>query len=223
MTDEDMPRRRRLGVKRELLLALAPTLTVLLVLALVEAVSRQRLLFASLASSAFLIYLDPGHTVNKARTLILSQVGGACIGMAAAVALGPGKAWNTYCGQFQCWLWDEAPPLAVAPTQPGLPLYPRCRPCRYSFSLQRSPPNCCLPNRGRRQLVRDTSNLCETQNSHSACHGMCNSIHSCASAESQIFPLCELLARTLCLVKSEHTSLVGGYQGRPVSSRCVFS
>jgi CBS-domain-containing membrane protein len=90
MTDEGMPRRRRLGVKRELLLALAPTLTVLLVLALVEAVSRQRLLFASLASSAFLIYLDPGHTVNKARTLILSQVGGACIGMAAAVALGPG-------------------------------------------------------------------------------------------------------------------------------------
>jgi CBS-domain-containing membrane protein len=85
-----MPARRRLGVRRELLLALAPTATVLLVLALVEAVTRQRLLFASLAASAFLIYLDPGHTVNKARTLIVSQVGGACIGMAASVTLGPG-------------------------------------------------------------------------------------------------------------------------------------
>jgi CBS-domain-containing membrane protein len=92
MPDEASPRRRRLGLKRELLLALAPTATVLLVLALVEAVSRQRLLFASLAASAFLIYLDPGHTVNKARTLILSQVGGACIGAAASVALGPGYA-----------------------------------------------------------------------------------------------------------------------------------
>ncbi|WP_198118152.1 HPP family protein [Massilia rhizosphaerae] len=90
MADGGMPRRRRLGLKRELLLALAPTATVLLVLALVEALSRQRLLFASLASSAFLIYLDPGHIVNTARTLIVSQVGAACVGAAAAVVLGPG-------------------------------------------------------------------------------------------------------------------------------------
>jgi CBS-domain-containing membrane protein len=90
VADDAVPRRRRLGIRRELLLALAPTATVLLVLALVEAVSRQRLLFASLAASAFLIYLDPGHAVNKARTLIVSQVGGACIGAAAAVVLGPG-------------------------------------------------------------------------------------------------------------------------------------
>lgn len=90
MADDRVPRRRRLGLKRELLLALAPTATVLLVLALVEALSRQRLLFASLAASAFLIYLDPGHTVNQARTLVVAQVGGACIGAAAAAALGPG-------------------------------------------------------------------------------------------------------------------------------------
>lgn len=83
-------RRQRIGLRGELLLALAPTLTVLLVLALVEAISRQRLLFASLASSAFLIYLDPGHTVNQARTLILSQVGASVIGMLAFVILGPG-------------------------------------------------------------------------------------------------------------------------------------
>lgn len=62
----------------------------LLVLALVEAVSSQRLLFASLASSAFLIYLDPGHSVNQARTLILAQMGAALIGMLAYLALGPG-------------------------------------------------------------------------------------------------------------------------------------
>ena len=88
--DELPSRRRRLGLRRELLLAVAPTLTVLLVLALVEAVSRQRLLFASLASSAFLIYLDPQHSVNQARTLLLSQLGAAGIGMLSILVLGPG-------------------------------------------------------------------------------------------------------------------------------------
>ena len=57
--------RSRLTLKGELALATAPTVTVLVVLALVEVLSRQRLLFASLASSAFLIYLDP----NMAPTL----------------------------------------------------------------------------------------------------------------------------------------------------------
>jgi len=91
VADGPLPsRRRRLGLRKELLLALAPTATVLLVLALVEAVSSQRLLFASLASSAFLIYLDPGHSVNQARTLILAQMGAALIGMLAYLALGPG-------------------------------------------------------------------------------------------------------------------------------------
>jgi CBS-domain-containing membrane protein len=93
MADEaPISRRRRLGLKKELLLALAPTLTVLLVLALVEVLSRQRLLFASLASSAFLIYLDPGHTVNKVKTLVLSQLGAALVGMASFTVLGPGYA-----------------------------------------------------------------------------------------------------------------------------------
>lgn len=50
------PGRARLPLKGELLLALAPTITVLIVFALVEVLSNQRLLFASLASSAFLIY-----------------------------------------------------------------------------------------------------------------------------------------------------------------------
>lgn len=90
--DQLTSRRRRLGLRKELLLAIAPTATVLLVLALVEAVSHQRLLFASLASSAFLIYLDPGHSVNQARTLVLAQLGAAVIGLLSYLALGPGYA-----------------------------------------------------------------------------------------------------------------------------------
>ena len=63
--------RQRIGLKGELLLAFMPTATVLLVLALVEALSNQRLLFASLSSSAFLLYLDPEHAVNNVSTLLL--------------------------------------------------------------------------------------------------------------------------------------------------------
>ncbi|MBV0882026.1 HPP family protein [Noviherbaspirillum sp. L7-7A] len=83
-------RRKRIGLKGELLLAFMPMATVLLVLALVEALSNQRLLFASLASSAFLIYLDPEHAVNQVRTLLLAQIGSAAIGLACYQLLGPG-------------------------------------------------------------------------------------------------------------------------------------
>jgi len=47
---------------------------VLLVLTLVEALSNQRLLFESLTSSAFLIYLNPEHAVNSIRTLLLAPL-----------------------------------------------------------------------------------------------------------------------------------------------------
>ncbi|MEG3437278.1 HPP family protein [Pannus brasiliensis CCIBt3594] len=82
--------RRRLNLRGEFTLALAPTLVVLTVLALVEALSRQRLLFASLASSAFLIYLDPQHGTNSVRTLTLSQIMAAGIGFLTYLILGPG-------------------------------------------------------------------------------------------------------------------------------------
>lgn len=82
--------RRRLGLKAELLLALLPTATVLLVLAFVEALSSQRLLFASLASSAFLIYRDPENEVNNVRTLLIAQIGSALIGLGCYLAFGPG-------------------------------------------------------------------------------------------------------------------------------------
>lgn len=85
-----LSRRRALGLKKKLLLALLPTLTILLVLFLVEALSNQRLLFASLASSAFLIYLDPEHTVNNVSTLVSAQIGAAVLGMVTYMLLGPG-------------------------------------------------------------------------------------------------------------------------------------
>lgn len=82
--------RRRLTLKAEFTLALLPTLTVLAVLGLVEALSQQRLLFASLASSAFLIYLDPQHGTNSIRTLTIAQLMGAGIGWVLYIALGSG-------------------------------------------------------------------------------------------------------------------------------------
>ncbi|MBE9010905.1 HPP family protein [Pseudanabaenaceae cyanobacterium LEGE 13415] len=82
--------RRRLGLKEELLLATAPTVVVLGVLALVEVLSRQRLLFASLASSAFLIYLDPHHETNSVRTLVSAQLMAATIGWLTFLGFGSG-------------------------------------------------------------------------------------------------------------------------------------
>jgi CBS-domain-containing membrane protein len=82
--------RQRLDLKGELILALLPTVTVLAVLGMVELVTQQRLLFASLASSAFLIYLDPQHGTNSVRTLVLSQMVAALTGWGTFVILGDG-------------------------------------------------------------------------------------------------------------------------------------
>lgn len=82
--------RNRLDLKGELMLAIAPTVTILSVLALVEMLSRQRLLFTSLAASAFLIYLDPHHATNKVRTLVLAQMMAATIGLITHLLLGSG-------------------------------------------------------------------------------------------------------------------------------------
>lgn len=81
--------RRRLTLGGELTLALVPTATVLLVFAFVEVLTQQRLLFASLASSAFLIYLDPEHGTNSVRTLAIAQLGAAAAGFVAHALIGP--------------------------------------------------------------------------------------------------------------------------------------
>lgn len=84
--------RGRLDWQHELLLAFLPTVTVLAVFALVEQFSHQRLLFASLASSAFLIYLDPHHGTNSTRTLLIAQLGAAAAGFLAFASMGAGYA-----------------------------------------------------------------------------------------------------------------------------------
>lgn len=84
--------RRRLGLRGDLALALLPTLVVLGVFGFVEVVSRQRLLFAPLASSAFLIYLDPLHATNTARTLTISHLLAAAVGLLTYLLLGHGYA-----------------------------------------------------------------------------------------------------------------------------------
>jgi len=82
--------RWKLGLKGEFMLAFAPTALVLLVFAVVKVLTNQPLLFASLASSAFLIYLDPQHATNTIRTLSLSQMTAATIGLATHLLFGVG-------------------------------------------------------------------------------------------------------------------------------------
>lgn len=84
------PQRQRLNLRGELLLALLPTLVVLSVLLFVEAFSHQRLLFASLASSAFLIYLDPDHGANTVRSLVAGHLIATVAGVSIYFLLGPG-------------------------------------------------------------------------------------------------------------------------------------
>jgi CBS-domain-containing membrane protein len=82
--------RTRFSFKNELVLAALPTLTVLVVLFLIETFARQRILFASLASSAFLIYRDPHNQMNSLYSLLVSQTGAAAIGLASYLVLGSG-------------------------------------------------------------------------------------------------------------------------------------
>lgn len=82
--------KHRYDLKTELSLALLPTLTMGAVLLLLEKYSQQHLLFASLASSAFLIYLNPQHPTNSIRTLGIAQVSAALIGFGTVHLIGPG-------------------------------------------------------------------------------------------------------------------------------------
>jgi CBS-domain-containing membrane protein len=86
----DRPLRRRLDIQGEIALVSVPTFIVLIVMALIEVLSQQRLLFASLASSAFLIYLDPYHGTNTVRTLMIAQMMAATIGFITYMILGGG-------------------------------------------------------------------------------------------------------------------------------------
>ncbi len=80
--------RDRLDLKGELLLALLPTATILIVLFLLKAISDQRLLFSSLASSALFIYLDPNHGMNQVRTIAAAHLIAATLGLIAFALFG---------------------------------------------------------------------------------------------------------------------------------------
>ena len=67
-------KQRWLSVREKLLLALLPTATVLPMLGVIEAFGQHHLLCSSLASSAFLIYLDPRHEMKGVRALVVSQM-----------------------------------------------------------------------------------------------------------------------------------------------------
>lgn len=82
--------RKRYDLKTEISLALLPTITMGMVLFLLEMYSKQHLLFASLASSAFLIYLDPEHPTNSIYTLAMAQTSAALIGIGVIKLIGPG-------------------------------------------------------------------------------------------------------------------------------------
>ena len=82
--------RKRYDLKTEISLALLPTVTMAIVLFLLEMYGKQHLLFASLASSAFLIYLDPQHPTNSIYTLAMAQISAALIGIGVIKLIGPG-------------------------------------------------------------------------------------------------------------------------------------
>jgi len=82
--------RRRHGMKAELLLALPPTLVVLATVFGIELLRHQRVLYASLASSAFLVYRDPAHRMNTVRVMVTAHVVAVLMGMGAALLLHPG-------------------------------------------------------------------------------------------------------------------------------------
>jgi CBS-domain-containing membrane protein len=86
----DRARTRRGGLKGELALAIPPTVVVIGVIFLIENLTKERLLFASLAASAFLIYYDPMHRFNSVRVMVVAQLFGFIFGIGAAMALGPG-------------------------------------------------------------------------------------------------------------------------------------
>jgi CBS-domain-containing membrane protein len=84
--------RRRLAAGREIMLAVLPTAVVLALLAFVEGFGKQRVIFASLASSAFLIYLDPDHPTNSVRSIVASHLIAAFCGAAMNWTVGEGYA-----------------------------------------------------------------------------------------------------------------------------------
>jgi CBS-domain-containing membrane protein len=79
-------------VRDELGLALPPTIVVLVAFFTTQSLTNHLILFASLASSAFLVYREPAHRMNRLRTMILAQLTAWAIGLFASMLIGAGYA-----------------------------------------------------------------------------------------------------------------------------------
>ena len=80
----------QLSLRHQFGLALVPTGVVLLLFGCLQATSDQCLIFASLASSAFLVYLDPKHPMNRVRAFLIAQGSAALLGFGSFSLLGTG-------------------------------------------------------------------------------------------------------------------------------------
>lgn len=80
--------RLRLPLRDEVILAVLPTLTVLLVLWVGDVLTSRPVLLSALASSAFLIYVDPMLATNRLSVLTFSHLTGALAGIGAEWLLG---------------------------------------------------------------------------------------------------------------------------------------
>jgi CBS-domain-containing membrane protein len=81
---------RRYDLQTDILLAVMPAVVMIAVLMLLDTFGKQEILFSSLASSAFLIYLEPKHPTNKVRTLLISQLTASVIGYLVYISIGSG-------------------------------------------------------------------------------------------------------------------------------------
>jgi len=81
-----------LGLSRQqkLSLAILPTAVVILMVGGLQVMSEQCLVFTSLASSVFLVYLDYEHPTNRIRTFLLAQGIAALLGFCTVALLGTG-------------------------------------------------------------------------------------------------------------------------------------
>jgi CBS-domain-containing membrane protein len=73
-----------------LVLAALPTLTVMGIFLALKVFSRQTFLFASLASSAFLIYQDPHNGMNEAKVMVPAHITAALVGFGSFLVFGEG-------------------------------------------------------------------------------------------------------------------------------------
>jgi len=82
--------RKRYDLKTEAKLAFLPTVMMGIVLIVMNRFAHGQVFFTSLASSAFLVYLDPRHPANSVRTLFLAQLSAVLIGILMLKLIGPG-------------------------------------------------------------------------------------------------------------------------------------